>query len=649
MLHEILAALWGCPTSILEILDSDDPEIAKFLHPGERILIKKILNVADECNAIRTFIKTYNANTYAECTSESDCLRQGLYLQSLCDGMEEALKPFMDEIIDLERVILSDGHTPMTLVLCRIQRHVCLFSVLNAIIREIRTQKLHGCKLLQCLHQYMHTGVSEVKIALEKMVHCCHVMFYKQLTSWLLYGHLEDTYKEFFIQKVSDTATSSLYSVVTDNTGSSHDKSSRRTDNDMWSYDILIDMLPSYITPSLATKILTIGQTIIMFTNDPRQAKGFLVNAMAKNSIWGEKEYKYFQKLRNLQKKPIFSIVEFERTIDELKNCVTEHLWYVAVEEAQLMQQLKLIKDFYLIGRGDLFLEFIRLTSHILNKTPISHTSRDVNLAFQMALRKMQNNDESALDSFNFNVPLPETSNEPVVDQENAEFSEKEREDPTDKRGWGLIVLKYKVVWPLHLLFNPKVLDDYNILFRFLLRVKKTQINLWNLWTEYTRTKNVEIEVIQLRNNLIFVLDNLQYYLQVDVLESQYTIMENTMKNTRNFEDIQKAHSVFLANVMSQTFLAGSNTEKKNPVNKLIKLLLRLCDDFIFQASMWKIGSLLLPELEELKTLSSTLDNLMDWLTKTLNRVRSQPSGEHLAQLLLRLDFNRWFSRKINS
>lgn len=42
----------------------------------------------------------------------------------------------------------------------------------------------------------------------------------------------------------------------------------------MWSYDLQIDMLPSYIRLSLASKILAIGQTIIMFGNDPRQKKG---------------------------------------------------------------------------------------------------------------------------------------------------------------------------------------------------------------------------------------------------------------------------------------------------------------------------------------------------------------------------------------
>lgn len=158
----------------------------------------------------------------------------------------------------------------------------------------------------------------------------------------------------------------------------------------------------------------------------------FAISDQTETSIWGEKEYEYFLKLQNLQKKHIFNIVEFERTIDELKQCITELLWRVAVEEAQLVQQLKLVKDFFLMGRGDLFLEFIRLTAHILNKSPTQHTSRDINLAFQMALRKMHLNDENAMDSFNFIVPVPVEESEDI-EAEGMEFTEKEREDPIGK------------------------------------------------------------------------------------------------------------------------------------------------------------------------------------------------------------------------
>ncbi|XP_053984864.1 gamma-tubulin complex component 4 [Hylaeus volcanicus] len=654
MLHEVLLSLWGCSTNVLEILESDTVDLEKYLHPGERALLKKILDIVDQCNIIRNFIQEFTTSNILSSSDELQHIGQSLYLQALCEGMDEALEPFRKEIVDLENVVLNDSYTPLSLILCHVQKYICLFSVLNSIIKEIHTQKLHGCKLLQCLHQNVHTGIPEVKAALEKMACCVHRVFYKHITSWLLYGHLEDMYNEFFIKKISEGQNSLI---LVDNKNNVIEAMNTKFNSDMWNYNVQIDMLPSYIRPSLAIKILTIGQTIIMFGNDPRQKKDFGVDDQTENSIWGDKEYEYFHKLQNLQKEPVFNIVKFERTIDELKQSITELLWRVAVEEAQLVQQLKLVKDFFLMGRGDLFLEFIRLTAHILNKPPTNHTSRDINLAFQIALRKIHLNDESAMDSFNFVIPVPTEDTEDIelkgakesedVELESTGFTEKEREDPIERRGWGMIILKYKVIWPLHLLFSPSALNDYNVLFRFLLRVKKTQIELWNLWSEHMYKKKIDIGVIQLRNNLIFIIDNLQYYLQVDVLESQYTIMETNMKNTLNFEDVQKAHSIFLANVMSQTFLLGSSTERKNPVNKLIKLLLRLCDDFILQASMWEVGNLILTEKEELKTLSDTLECLMSWLTKTLNRVRAQPSGEHLAQLLLRLDFNRWFSKKM--
>lgn len=644
MLHEILLSLWGCSTSVSQIIETESIDLDKYLHPGERALLNKILDIVKECNVIRNFIHSVSNKDTKE------CIGPGLYIRALCDGMDQALEPFREEIIELETTVLNDSYTPLSLILCSVEKYTCLFSLLHSIIREINTQKLYGCKLLQCLHQRMHTGIPESNSTLELMAHSVHIVFYKHLTSWLLYGHLEDVYKEFFIQKTSDYEKASMKEDEKNDIDARESISGKRIDVNMWDYNVQMDMLPSYIRPSLANKILTIGQTVIMFGNDPRQKKDFSMISKTENSVWGDKEYEYFRKLQNLQAKSFFDIVEFDRTVNELKQCVTKLLWHVAVEEAQLMQQLRLVKEFFLMGRGDLFLEFIKLTAHILNKAPTNHTSRDINLAFQMALRKMHLNDESAIDSFNFVVPVLPSENE-HVDTDATDLGsntpDDERQDPNEKRGWGMITLKYKVVWPLHLLFNPVTLNDYNILFRFLLRVKKTQIDLWNLWSEHMHHKDIDIGVIQLRNNLIFIVDNLQYYLQVDVMESQYIVMETTMKNTRNFEDIQKAHSVFLANVLSQTFLLDSGTGKKNPVNKLIHLLLRLCDDFILQASMWEVGNLLLTEKEELKTLYETLDSVMDWLTKTLNKVRAQPSGEHLARLLLRLDFNRWFSKKV--
>lgn len=54
---------------------------------------------------------------------------------------------------------------------------------------------------------------------------------------------------------------------------------------------------------------------------------------------------------------------------------------------------------------------------------------------------------------------------------------------PIDKMdGWSTLILNYSTKWPLHLLFTPAVMDRYNTIFRFLLKVKRTQYDLHHIW-----------------------------------------------------------------------------------------------------------------------------------------------------------------------
>lgn len=57
-------------------------------------------------------------------------------------------------------------------------------------------------------------------------------------------------------------------------------------------------------------------------------------------------------------------------------------------------------------------------------------------------------------------------------------------------------MLHYRVSWPLHLVFTPAVLDSYNQLFGFLLRVKKTQRQLHHLWTFQMVNKQKRYSII---------------------------------------------------------------------------------------------------------------------------------------------------------
>lgn len=122
-----------------------------------------------------------------------------------------------------------------------------------------------------------------------------------------------------------------------------------------------------------------------------------------------------------------------------------------------------------------------------------------------------------------------------------------------------LIRLNFHVKWPLHLFFSPVVLDRYGELFSFLLQIRQIQYDLHLVWHMHREKKITGNSVLsQLRNKMLFLIDNLQYYLQVDVLESQFCALIAAVQNSKDFECIQRAHSVFQANIMSLSFQLNS-------------------------------------------------------------------------------------------
>lgn len=53
----------------------------------------------------------------------------------------------------------------------------------------------------------------------------------------------------------------------------------------------------------------------------------------------------------------------------------------------------------------------------------------------------------------------------------------------------------------------------------------------------------------------MFLIDNLQYYLQVDVIETEYNNFMNAIKKVEDFQQIEKLHNMFLLNILSHSFL----------------------------------------------------------------------------------------------
>ncbi|KAG8228219.1 hypothetical protein J437_LFUL004344, partial [Ladona fulva] len=492
MLHEVLLALSGYPGSFF--VENDNriqvAESIDFLQDSERTLLNRILRIATEYKALKNFIDYQNDLFYTTLTDEynpngTEHQCPGRYLQAFCNGLEEVLMPYNQTLLDLEMEILNDPYLSLTHIRSRVENHEWLLNMMNSLIKEVKRNNVRGCYLLEFLHRHSISGVEEVQKAMNRILKSCHAVFFSQLSSWLLYGQLIDSYSEFIIYHKTDIE-SSMTSSSPDSDASPgtalDDKQfvfsqSKKNQLPPSEYAIRHDMLPSYIPLSVAQKILYIGNKILLGGNDPREHPGAQI-PLRKNekSIFGEKEAYFLKKLLHLQKLDTFSLVQLEEVVDEIKLCVSEHLWTLAMEDAQLDVQLRLMKDFFLLGRGELFQEFICQADPILIGPPVSSTCKDINLCFSVAAAKILMEDDPSIEKFHFTL----------VDNPHGITTGKSNTE----NGWSRLALTYQPSWPLVILFTPQVLQNYNTLFCFLLRVKKTQMDLHNVWRGHKQLKS---------------------------------------------------------------------------------------------------------------------------------------------------------------
>ncbi|XP_072942536.1 gamma-tubulin complex component 4 [Epargyreus clarus] len=653
MIHDALLILWDCS----DVKEEARLDQNSYANQGDAEIYNRIYAIARDHHAIQKFVEITTFHT-RKFHSASGLRTYGLYGQALSEGMSEVLQSYKKTLVEVEGLVIGNQNYTLSFVYSYVEKYQGLFNVLNRIIVTIKERRLSGCQILSLIHQYILSGNEMVHEAILKIFSCINLVFINQLCTWLLYGELRDPYEEFFILKAKKSDTSDTY-ISTPSTGNTCDKSLvstlQHTPLDC-GYNLNPNMIPHFIPLSLAQEILFIGKTVILFGFDPKKLKKTncftlsrpllslqkIDNDSRRFTIWEEKESEFHEKLQNLKKPEVFEVCNLRAVVREIKECVTKHLWTVAVEEAQLLHELKLMKDFYLLGRGELFLELLRLTSPILDR-PTSRTStRDMNHAFQLAARAVFLSNSSDIEKFSFELPYvkPNVSANSSVEDDSSAVAD----------GWSSIILKYDFKWPLHLLFAPEVLARYNDMFRLLLRIKKTQHDLHALWKTYKQS--TRFSMCQLHNKLMFLMDNLQHYLQADVLETNFSRLMEAVSKTNDFEKLKKAHATFLADILSQSFLTVTTSEDSetsndvadslnNPVFCNIMELQKLCHSF---CSLSECASDKEAEDYYIRGYSDRYNKLVAQLMQLLVSLRGGACGVYLARLLVRLDYNRWLS-----
>ncbi|TNM90627.1 hypothetical protein fugu_002916 [Takifugu bimaculatus] len=647
MIHELLLALSGYPGTIFTWNKRTGLQVSQdlpFLHPSETSVLNRLSKLGSDYMRFTEFIEQHTGHVHQQehhMNQQNQTVLHGIYLRAFCTGLDSMLQPYRQALLDLEREFLGDPHLTISHVNYKLDQFQLLFPSVMMVVETIKSQKIHGCQILETVYKHSCGGLPPVRMALEKILAVCHGVMYKQLAAWMLHGLLLDQNEEFFVKQGPSAGGAAANQEEEDEdlgTGRPEWEAAQRTAGpgehpeggagciggcpyldtcrcvvvqrlieeenmlapSLQQFSLRTEMLPSYIPIRVAEKILFVGESVQMFenhTHGPSRA----------GSILKHQEDTFATELHKLKQQPLFSLVDFENLIDRIRSTVAEHLWTLMVEESDLLEQLKIIKDFYLLGRGELYQVFIDLAQHMLKTPPTAVTEHDVNVAFQQAAHKVLLDDDNLLPLLHLTIDYQgKDCKEAAGPRDGATPPQDTSPREVPPTGWAALGLTYKVQWPLHILFTPAVLEK---------------------WTPVKW---------RLRNHMAFLIDNLQYYLQVDVLESQFSQLLQQINSTRDFESIRLAHDHFLSNLLAQSFIL------LKPVFHCLNEILELCQSFCSMVSQS------MAPLDERGT--AQLDLLgfrrqSSLLFKILSSVRNHQINSDLAQLLLRLDYNKYYTQ----
>eukprot|EP00878_Enallax_costatus_P030452 GHUV01033156.1.p1 GENE.GHUV01033156.1~~GHUV01033156.1.p1 ORF type:complete len:360 (+),score=144.69 GHUV01033156.1:480-1559(+) len=318
------------------------------------------------------------------------------------------------------------------------------------------------------------------------------------------------------------------------------------------------------------------------------------------------------------------------------------------------MQHLSAIKDYLLLARGDFYQSFLADAARLLASIPKeASVNNDLAVPWLSAASKSTAQDDPHFKLFKLVLKpkakqqqqqRPRASDAAAPGGSGGGSGPRALSVPSFDRNWDELAIEAQLPWPLGVLLTPKHMEKYNKMFQLLLRLKRVQLALEQSWQELVRScgrKGSTIEhhlvmpLLALRHHMGLLIGNLQVYLQVDVVESNFAQLQAKVAQAQDFSEAEYAHERFLHALVSQSFLGHHTlTNHLGEVFSQVMELSRLVQGSREQGIDWDA-------IKEVNTaFHKTAANLyVNLRSRTLQQFDKAP---YLRQFYLRLDFNGW-------
>ncbi|MBA0785548.1 hypothetical protein Gotri_025086 [Gossypium trilobum] len=670
MLHELLLALVGYTGDLiiderehhksLGICLSPDAPISEqrsfklasdisFIDPSERDLIEKLITLGFYYRELDRFAtKSRNLSwiraadvSPLDRASELSNPKSGkpsVYRRAIANGLVEILSVYKSAVLQLEQKLLSETMPILATVTQGLNKFFVILPPLYELILEIERDDIRGGQLLNLLHKRCHCGVPELQACIQR-----------QEDRDVEYGSsISDTSEKLARLSTVDTSLTDWH----------------------LGFHIFLDMLPEYIHMRVAESILFAGKAIRVLRNPspaiqfqdalsnqqtkkgsqkfhgsavgvPFQKEVFLdVKTIGEELLPQSVADKIETMLLDLKESSEFHKRSFECSVDSIRAIAASHLWQLVVVRADLNGHLKALKDYFLLAKGDFFQCFLEESRQLMRLPPRQSTAEaDLMVPFQLAAIKTIGEEDKYFSRVSLQMPsfgITVKSSQRDIPKTKA-YTDGSSE--TSVGGWDGIALEYSVDWPLQLFFTQEVLSKYRRIFQYLLRLKRTQMELEKSWASVMHQEHTYFAKHRKDQMNCSISQPPQQCFRpmwrVDVIESQWNVLQSHIQDSRDFTELVGFHQEYLSALISQSFLdIGS-------VSRILDSIMTLCLQFC-----WNI------ENQESSQNTSELERITEEFNKKSNslytilrssRLAGSQRAPFLRRFLLRMNFNSFF------
>jgi gamma-tubulin complex component 4 len=404
------------------------------IHEGDREIINRVCNLGSTYSALTRFASSSFNSLFTSCQGQEEekgeegdfheLLEEcdGFYFRGFCRGLDDLLEGYRGSILDLEQLWIQQPFLPLSYVFQPLQDWELILPHLFSLVLSIEESHLRGNELLDLVHDHcLACSIPIVSQSFITLQNRCRNILYNQILEWMTQGTLNDPFSEFFIQQLGGKGSGS-------GSGSRGDQRRRKQecndyDNEeeedeeegeegggqegeedfqliskenrlgvtLWdSFDIRSTMLPSFIPPSVAEKVLFVGKAVLLLNQASKRSSTSRLIPSSSSSASSRDSSSSFRHTAldlsdivrfgksleslKLQSTP-FHLPSFEQAIDSLRQRVSSRLWNFIVLDSKLVSQLRALKNYFLLGKGDLWQTWIEQSKTLLSLPPSPNAS----------------------------------------------------------------------------------------------------------------------------------------------------------------------------------------------------------------------------------------------------------------------------------